>query len=919
MLSLNGLLKENKGDGPYLTHVSLFPTGKYSIQHKIREKFWNLYCEAVSNETPLGIAERPQEYLPVLVDIDLKEPLEDIEPDGKGEFPDYTVDRPVLYTDEDIQLVINAYQEVISNIVDRLHPSELTCVLLEKPAYTETKNNKTYLKNGFHLHFPYIFMQRQHQEVHLIPRVKEAISKEIVNKKIFNAISTPDVNKIIDKNCVSQSWLLYGGSKSSDMDPYKVTHVYGSDRKEMDLEQAFRNYKIYDVNEQEIPIRDNIEYYLPRILSVLPCGRATKEVKKGLYIFGKKKRGIRQNSTQKEVSIDEALKTAGELLPMLSDSRADDRMDWLTIGWTLYCITDGDEAGLDLWKEFSQRCPEKYDEAVCENEWQKATKKGLSLGTLRHFAELDSPVMYKQFVSKKTQKLIIASIGGSHNDIAKLMFEEYGNRFVCASFKNEIWYQYRDHRWMEIEGGVHLREKISGDILRYFTTTIGEISQATSGDSGKQMDKMKALFRLTTDLRKRGFKDCVMKECCEVFYDQTFRDKLDNNPNIIGFANGVYDLKTFSFRKGKPEDYISNALGIRYNEFTEDDRIVQDVFTFLEQVFPDPEVRRYFLDIYSEVFVGGNHAKIVVFWTGGGDNAKSVTQQFFDLMLGPLCVKLNTAVVTGKKPSPGQANADLARTGTGVRLLVLEEPEGDECINSGILKHLSGNDRYFARDLFERGKQTKEIKPMFKLTFVCNKLPRIRHADKALWNRARVIPFESVFCRPENPAPDSAEEQKKQKRFPMDPKFNEKVPEMVEAFAWILLEHRKKPKGVYEPEKVRSATEAYKRQNDVYKQFIEEELLEAKGAKISLSDLYFAYKEWYKTSMPHHTVPIKNEVEDYFTLAWGACQPGKYWNGYRRKTDKDREEAGELVIIEPDDLALSGPRLGGNRSKNLLS
>ena len=44
------------------------------------------------------------------------------------------------------------------------------------------------------------------------------------------------------------------------------------------------------------------------------------------------------------------------------------------------------------------------------------------------------------------------------------------------------------------------------------------------------------------------------------------------------------------------------------------------------------------------------------------------------------------------------------------------------------------------------------------VTHNCNKLPRIKAADKAVWNRVRVVPFEATFCRPDNPAPESYEE-----------------------------------------------------------------------------------------------------------------------------------------------------------------
>jgi phage/plasmid-associated DNA primase len=191
---------------------------------------------------------------------------------------------------------------------------------------------------------------------------------------------------------------------------------------------------------------------------------------------------------------------------------------------------------------------------------------------------------------------------------------------------------------------------------------------------------------------------------------------------------------------------------------------------------------------------------------------------------------------------------------------------------------------------------------MFKITFITNKLPRVKGADKAFWNRARVLPFESTFCRADNPPPETYEEQIKQKRFPMDKNFIRKVPTMVQAFAWILLQHRKKITVRIEPDKVRAATEIYRKQNDIYRQFAEESITEAKDKYMSLTELYNIFKDWFRDSLPGHTVPVKNEIEEYFTKLWGTPDAGKKWKGYRIRTLQDAVDSGDAIILTEDDL-----------------
>jgi P4 family phage/plasmid primase-like protien len=293
------------------------------------------------------------------------------------------------------------------------------------------------------------------------------------------------------------------------------------------------------------------------------------------------------------------------------------------------------------------------------------------------------------------------------------------------------------------------------------------------------------------------------------------------------------------------------------------------------------------MDVSSDIFIGGNKHKKVYFWSGEGDNGKSITQTIFEKMLGEYSVKLPTSLIVGKRTQSSAACPELVRAGNGVRWAVLQEPDKKDVINIGILKELSGNDTFFARGLYKEG---SEIEPMFKLVIICNDPPMIPYSDKATWNRIRVIPFESTFC---DDAPENYEDQLLEKRFPKDPFFTEKIPELVQPFAWILLQHRKQELKRVEPEKVKIATFAYKKKNDVYRQFIEERIEECKDKKLSISDIYHVFKDWYKQSFPNQNIPVKNDVREYFTRNWGEPERGIKWTGYTIKYENENENENE--------------------------
>ena len=93
----------------------------------------------------------------------------------------------------------------------------------------------------------------------------------------------------------------------------------------------------------------------------------------------------------------------------------------------------------------------------------------------------------------------------------------------------------------------------------------------------------------------------------------------------------------------------------------------------------------------------------------------------------------------------------------------------------------------------------------------------------------------------------------------------------------------------------------YRRQNDLYRQFIEECIVDSDGT-IALQELYSYFKDWFKEGWPNMALPIKNQVKEYFEKLWGEPGRGCRWKGYRIRTLEEEVASGEAVILAPDDL-----------------
>ena len=174
-------------------HVSMGEfTGKFMLDKKQIKEFNKLYAEAIDYGLIFNIAEKPKDYGPILIDIDLEIPLEDYN------------ERKRLYNDDMIYEIINTYREVLLEYLD-LEPNELLASIFEKE-YPTIKTS--IVKDGFHIIFHALII---HYKLRLIIRNK--VVQKLEKSELFNKFLKP-INDIIDKAVVNTNcWLLPGSKK----------------------------------------------------------------------------------------------------------------------------------------------------------------------------------------------------------------------------------------------------------------------------------------------------------------------------------------------------------------------------------------------------------------------------------------------------------------------------------------------------------------------------------------------------------------------------------------------------------------------------------------------------------------------------------------------------------------------------------
>ncbi len=908
-LALENFLRKHKveGQGVFHTHTAFGPPyGKFNIPEDSMDDFFELYGNVMQTGCDLHIVERPKKVGPLLIDIDYHLAYKHDER---------------LYKDSNIKYVIGCINSVIRKYY-KWSGDVMTSFVFEKDKPSET--DKKEWKDGFHIVYPYIAISEGMRFL-----IVDSIKKMVIEKDGFKNI--PYINSIDDVFDTSvikaNGWMMYGSRKMNGQH-YKLKKVYTCTYDEIDIKtykhrdlvKLLSNRKFGDDEETEFKNdinKDELDEEVTNILikyNVIKTDNKTKKDDKTKkdnktnnnnnnsnsnnniefdddfdemgddeeyedgdedgeeddedgnerndiasirsdIINNRKEQNKKRDQKNKSNESDMAVK----LVQIMSNKRANEYDSWIKVGWALHNVNS---KLLNAFKEFSKKAGNSYNEQSCETVWRTARDSGLGIASLRHWAKLDNTDAYDELLTENINELIVEAESGTEYDVAKVVHELYKDQYVCTSINHNTWYEFQTHRWIEVEGGYTLSKKISEELTREFailsTTYLRQMSSKNKkgSDRDSMLTKANNVMKIMNNLKKSGFKERVIKESKNMFYSKEFEEKIDSNRNLIGFNNGVFDLVAGIFRDGSPDDLVSRTVGYDYEEYAENHEYVVGIKDFFCKIQTEEDMREYILTLLSSYLDGHTTTEQFVIWTGSGGNGKSKCVEFFQLAFGEYCGVLPVTVLTRKRGGSGQATPELAEM-RGKRFVVFQEPENTDEIQIGFMKELTGGDWIYARPLF---KDPIRYKPQFKLLLTCNKLPTIPSNDGGTWRRLRVSPWPSEFVdRPRFP-----------NQFKKDPKLGEKMELWKKAFLWFLMKIYYpiyKEFGLREPAKVLEFTNNYKKNSDIYLEFIDAqlELTQNEGHFESLDILYASLKNWYGESHSGKCPHQRKDLVDYLS------------------------------------------------------
>jgi len=537
------------------------------------------------------------------------------------------------------------------------------------------------------------------------------------------------------------------------------------------------------------------------------------------------------------------------------------------------------------WKKFNKS----------NNEGKTVTKR-----SIMYWVKNDNYEEYKKIKENTIDYYVEEALEtGTEYDFAVVLQHMYKDLYICVSYdKRGVWYQFKGHRWVQ-DKGISLREKISKDMYNLFASKSECLETEMSEYNGEKEDnrreylkkKIAAIQQNKIKLKQTTFKDHIMREAAEIFYDEKFVRHMDTNRYLLCFNNGVVDFTNKVFREGYPEDYITKTTRINYVPYNETDeawkKTSEELNKFMRTLFPISDLYRYMWDHLASCLIGTNKNQTFHVYHGSGSNGKSLLVDLMAATLGDYKGTVPITLVTDVRGKIGGTSDEVLKL-KGVRYAVMQEPSKGVKLNEGIMKELTGGDPIQARGLYS---ESEIFIPQFKLCVGTNNLFDIDSNDDGTWRRIRKCTFPSKFV-------DEGEhyEDDTPHVFKKDKSLNEKLQSLAPVFASMLVNRAFETDGIVEDcETVLEASKKYRNGQDHIAAFVSEKIRKTNDPKhiVKKKSLLQEFSDWFKQEQGTRKIPKGEELYEYMNKKFGPSN-SKGWI----KLEFIRDEEDDEDIIE---------------------
>lgn len=388
----------------------------------------------------------------------------------------------------------------------------------------------------------------------------------------------------------------------------------------------------------------------------------------------------------------------------------------------------------------------------------------------------------------------------------------------CPEHKS--WYTYFEGAWRKDEGAILVSEKIK-DFVRLMILYCGEIEDD---------DVRKKYTGFINKMGDRRMRDRILKDATGEL--RIAAVEFDADPYLVNCLNGTYNLKDFTFREARWDDFLTMQTNFRHtiNREVKSARWEK----FIDEVTQGDKDKADFLQRALGYSILGISNEECMFILHGKTtrNGKSTLLNTIETMLGDYAKVAPVGMICrGSREKDAEAASPTLAGLKGKRFVTMSESNEYGKLDEEKIKQLTGGEEISARALYQ---SAITYLPQFTLWLSCNDLPMV--TDKSLFasERIKVVEFNRHF---------SPKEQDTHLKEELCSQEN-----MSGIFMWLVRGYIKyKERGLEMADPLKEVVSKYERDNDLVLQFLEARCEQAADKNIRSKDLYNAFKIWAKS------------------------------------------------------------------------
>jgi len=321
-----------------------------------------------------------------------------------------------------------------------------------------------------------------------------------------------------------------------------------------------------------------------------------------------------------------------------------------------------------------------------------------------------------------------------------------------------------------------------------------------------------------------------MAECFEeVQLDDAEQLDDDRSTYLLNCDNGLLDLRTGVLGSHDKSLYITKLTPTAYNPKAKCPTFLKTLSYAFNK---DKEMIAFMKRALGYSISGSlNEQAFFICYGPSGANGKSTILEAIHEVLGEgVYAKTSSAEAitsSGKTGQSGTSQSSLAAL-RKIRFASVNEFSASATLDEELIKRLTGGDSVEARFMY---KEVFVYKPCFKIWIRANNEPNIREVGAAFWRRLIEIPFNGQIPEVDRIGPTEIRMQMKT--------------ESEGILAWLVQGFQDwNTNGLQKPEKVKAAVVQYRKDSDVFEQFLSESVVQSVDGNVSRKLLYQTFRIW---------------------------------------------------------------------------